>query len=183
MSAKPTPQPLPIVAAVVIAIAVHVTRGCTALEIPRGTRVPAVNPNSVPKSIASCAAGFTILESAMGACSDAPATANIPDTATPTPRRRISGPRNAGGVGTDFDGVFAMDAVGAAALGRERADTTAAVEVKLKNQPPQTSSSNFAAFGADGVGDSGRVTRVGTKNTGSHLRDMDEDRGPKSIRR
>lgn len=153
-------------AAVAIATAVHVTRGCTALDMLRGTRVPAVNPNSVDSNIDSCAAGFASLETTAGPRPDAPNTATTPDTEAPAARRRIKGLRNVGGAG--FEGVEA--AVGEVVCAVERAPTTAAVEARLTNQPPQTSSKSLAVFAAEGAGDRGRITRLGTKNTGSHLR-------------
>lgn len=185
MSAKPIPTPFPIAAAAAIATAAHVTTGCTALEIRLGARVPAVKPNRVASSIDSCAAGLETFarrrrSAALGgACPDAlapaPATASTPDTAAPTPSPRTRGPRNTGGAAGFFEGEAAAATGGLAgasvdgALGGERAVTTAAVEARLTNQPPQTSSRSLRALVDEGAGDRGRTTKLGAKNTGSHL--------------
>lgn len=171
MSVNPSPKPFPMVAAVAIATAVHVTSGCTALEMPRGTRVPAVNPNKVDSSIDNCAAGLAALANIPGPRPDAPNTATTPDADAPAASRRMSGERNVGGAGFDEEAAEAVEAAGVGVVGflGERAPTTVAVEARLKNQPPQTSSRSLAALAVEGAGDSGRTTRLGTKNTGSHL--------------
>ena len=158
-------------AAVAIATAVHVTSGCTALEMPRGTRVPAVNPSKVDSSIDNCAAGFATLETTAGPRPDAPSTATTPDAEAPTASRRMSGERNVGGAGFEeaAEAVEVAGVVGVVGVWAERAATTVAVEARLTNQPPQTSSRSLAALAGEGEGDSGRTTRLGTKNTGSHL--------------
>lgn len=166
MSAKPSPTPFPIAAAVPIATAEHITTGCTALETRLGMRVPAVKPKRVASSSDSWAAGLeSFARSAPGACPDPPATASTPDTTALAPRPRTKGPRKTGAVGLRD----AAESVVEASAGAERAPTTAAVDDRLTNQPPQTSSRSLRAFTEDGGGDSGRTTKLGAKNTGSHL--------------
>lgn len=133
--------------------------------------MPAVNPNKVDSSIDNCAAGFATLETTAGPRPDAPNTARTPDAEAPTASRRMSGERNVGGAGFEeaAEAVEVAGVVGVVGVWAERAVTTAAVEARLTNQPPQTSSRSLAALAAEREGDSGRTTRLGTKNTGSHL--------------
>lgn len=183
MSENPNPRPPPIIAAVVIVTVVHVTTGCTAFEIFRGTRVPAVKPKSVAKSIESCAAGLDSPPNAAGKM-EAPITARAPEKAAQIPNRLMSDARNTGGgfVGEAEAGLLRPDDV--AGTGDERVPTKAAVETRLTNHPPKTRKRSLIAFALEGAGERGRMTKVGTKNTGSHLfsgrkeqhRDRDRDR-------
>lgn len=158
MSANPIPHPRAINAAVPMATTVHVTTGCTAFDTFRGKRVPAEKPNSVAIMSDNWRATGTNLQENK--------TDAAPVSAAPIPKFRMSGaPKIGGGFG-----VTAPTLASAAGARGERAPTTAAVDARLANQPPHTMMRRRKAFAAEGAGDSGNTTRVGTKNTGSHLR-------------
>lgn len=177
---NPTPKALPRAATVAMHTAVHVTKGCTAFEMPRGTRVPAVNPKSVASSIDSCLVTGASFESTVSSGRALPSAAITPDTKAPKPNLLISQPLNAGSAG--LEGVWGEEEAAAcvAAGGREGGDrdvTTAAVETRLKNHPPRIMRRSLAAFVVEGAGDKGRTTRLGTKNTGNHLVGFGQCRG------
>lgn len=166
MSENSNPNPPPIITAAIIVTVVHVTTGCTAFEIFRGTRVPAVKPKSVVKSMDSCVTGLVVNAAGM---KEAPITAKAPEMAAPMPNRLMSDARNSGDgfEGDDEAGLLRLD--GVAGTGDERVSTKAAVETRLTNHPPKRRKRSLIASALDGAGERGRITKVGTKNTGSHL--------------
>lgn len=168
MSENPNPNPPPIIAAAIIVTVVHVTTGCTAFEIFRGTRVPAVKLKSVVKSIDSCVTALVVTTAGIMEV-EAPNTAKAPEMAAPIPNRLMSDARKTGGgfKGDEEAALVRLDDV--AGTGDDRVPTTAAVETRLTNHPPKRRKRSLIAFALDGAGERGRITKVGTKNTGSHL--------------
>ena len=173
ISENPSPRTLPIPAAAAIVTAVHVTTGCIHLEIFRGTRVPAVKLKSVVKSSDSCATGLASPPVAAGETTEALTTASAPERVAPIPNRWMSDALNAGvATSTGFCAVVAATVVKVACVagtGDERELTTVAVEARLTNHPPKMMSRSLMSFVMDGAGDRGRTTKLGAKNTGSHL--------------
>lgn len=143
-------------------------------------RAPVAKPKSVTSRSDSCCAGmraFTAHDNAVAPspvsktpevdwpAQEAPSTETAAAANAPKPSRPISDARNGSGGFAGSAAEAAEESLG----GGDRAATTAAVDARLAYQPPTTRAKSRAVVVLDMGGDRGRVTRLGTKKTGSHL--------------